>query len=336
MLADTKELLKPPVGRAAYSDRTAWLMAEMSRLAYLKFEGTAAARESIVDDLAELTDKAAIGAKLQEFEQLLLSSGDQREALESELRGTDFHLLRTFNSRDTQAILATREKPERLAILAFRGTEASFGDIKADLNARFVYRGKQKIHNGFLKAFQVVESQIRSALRDLPDHKLYITGHSLGGALAIVAAHEINSDAIAACYTFGSPHVGNLEFGEDIKAPIYRLVNAADLVPRVPPIWMIEAVIFGGKLIPIPWVRNAVIRILTRFRGYRHVGDMRYLTACKDDFSDVRLIPNLNIIDRGFRLATRLLSDWHAGATDHRIDTYCGKLKAHAIHRLKS
>ena len=39
MLADTKELLKPPVGRAAYSDRIAWLMAEMSRLAYLKFEG---------------------------------------------------------------------------------------------------------------------------------------------------------------------------------------------------------------------------------------------------------------------------------------------------------
>ena len=336
MLADTKELLKPPVGRAAYSDRTAWLMAEMSRLAYLKFEGSAAARESIVADLAELTDKAAIGAKLQEFEQLLLSSGDQREALESELRGADFHLVRTFNSRDTQAILATREKPERLAILAFRGTEASFGDIKADLNARFVYRGKQKIHNGFLKAFQVVESQIRAALRDLPDHKLYITGHSLGGALAIVAAHEINSDAIAACYTFGSPRVGNLEFGEDIKAPIYRLVNAADLVPRVPPAWMIEVVISGGNLIPILWVRNAVIRILTRFRGYRHVGDMRYLTACKDDFSDVRLIPNLNIIDRGFRLATRLLSDWHAGATDHRIDTYCGKLKAYAIHRLKS
>ena len=336
MLSDTRELLEPPVGRAAYSDRTAWLMSEMSRLAYLKFEGAAAARESIVDDLAELTDKAAIGAKLEEFEKLLLSSGDQREELESELSGADFHLVRAFNSRDTQAILATREKPERLAILAFRGTEASFGDIKTDLNARFIYRGKQKIHNGFLKAFQVVESQIRSALREHPEHKLYITGHSLGGALAIVAAHEINSDALAACYTFGSPRVGNLEFGEDIKAPIYRLVNAADLVPRVPPTWMIEAVIFGGKLIPIPWVRSAVIRILTRFRGYRHVGDMRYLTVCKDDFSDVRLIPNLNIIDRGFRLATRLLSDWQAGATDHRITTYCGKLKAYAKHRLKS
>jgi triacylglycerol lipase len=177
MLIDTKELLKPPVGRAAYSDRTAWLMAEMSRLAYLKFEGPAAVRESLVEDLAKLTDKTAIEAKLQEVEQLLLSSGDQRDALESELREADFNLVKTFNSRDTQAILATREKPERVAILAFRGTDASFGDIKADLNARFFSRGTQKIHNGFLKAFQVVESRIRSALRDLPDHKLYITGH---------------------------------------------------------------------------------------------------------------------------------------------------------------
>jgi hypothetical protein len=79
-----------------------------------------------------------------------------------------------------------------------------------------------------------------------------------------------------------------------------------------------------------------VVRILTRFRGYRHIGDMRYLTASKDDFSDVRLIANLNIIDRAFRLVTRLSSDWHASATDHKIDTYCGKLKMHAIHRLKS
>ncbi len=29
-----KSLLSPPVKRAAYSDRTSWLMAEMSRLAY--------------------------------------------------------------------------------------------------------------------------------------------------------------------------------------------------------------------------------------------------------------------------------------------------------------
>ena len=93
MLIDTKELLKPPVGRAAYSDRTAWLMAEMSRLAYLTFEGPAAVRESLVEDLAKLTDKTAIEAKLQEVEQLLLSSGDQRDALE-ELPGHEARVPR--------------------------------------------------------------------------------------------------------------------------------------------------------------------------------------------------------------------------------------------------
>ena len=333
---DAKELLEPPVGRAAYSDRTAWLMAEMSRLAYLKFEGRAAVRESLVNDLAELTDKAAIEAKLQEVERFLHSSGDQRDALEAELSEADFKLVRTFNSSDTQAFLATREQPERVAVLAFRGTEASFRDIKTDLNARFFTKGTRKVHNGFLKAFGVVQAQIRAELKKIPGHKLYITGHSLGGALAIVAAHEINADTIAACYTFGSPKVGNLEFGEDIKPPIYRVVNSADLVPRVPPTWAIEATIFAGKLVPIPWFRNTVVRLLTRFRGYRHVGDMRYLTVSKDDFSDVRLIPNLNIIDRTVRLAARLSVQWEAGATDHKIDFYCGKLKAHAKHRLKN
>ena len=33
-----EELLSPPIKRAAYSDRTAWLMAKMSKLAYLPFE----------------------------------------------------------------------------------------------------------------------------------------------------------------------------------------------------------------------------------------------------------------------------------------------------------
>lgn len=40
MYFDNEKLMRPPTSRAAYSDRTAWLMAEMSRLAYYKFEGS--------------------------------------------------------------------------------------------------------------------------------------------------------------------------------------------------------------------------------------------------------------------------------------------------------
>ncbi len=334
MTFDNKELLLPPVGRAAYSDRTAWLMAEMSRLAYLKFEGKQNVISNIVDTLADLTDKSKIEEELRKFEAILASSGEELGTLESALAQADFKLVTTFNRKDTQAFLAKRDA-DKMAVLAFRGTETNFKDIKTDLNARFYRSGKEKIHDGFLKAFRAVEQRIHAELAKLGDFKQYITGHSLGGALALIATHELNSDNIAACYTFGSPKVGNSEFGDDIKSPIYQVVNAADMVPRVPPTWIIELVILLGKVIPVPWLRGFLVKFLSNFRGYRHIGDMRYLTACKPDFSDLRMISNLNIIDRTARFIARLTVNWKAGASDHGIANYCGKLKAHALKRLK-
>ena len=335
MPLDSPDLLTLPVNRAAYSDRTAWLMAELSDMAYLKFEGRDAVISNIVEALVDLTDKEAIKKELQRFQVALADSGDERQQLESQLTQGGFDLRATFNSKDTQAYLAARDA-DQMAVLAFRGTEKSFGDIKTDLDARFYRQGDTRVHSGFMDALTAVRPQVVAALEKIPDtFRLYITGHSLGGALAIIAAGELNSDRLAACYTFGSPRVGNSEFGENIKPPIYRVVNAADMVPRLPPTWIIELVILLGKAIPIPWLRGVVVKGLTSFRGYRHTGDMRYLTACKRDFSDIRLIPNLNIIDRGVRLFARLSTNWKAGASDHRIKQYSGKLRAHALNRLK-
>ena len=335
MALDSPDLLNPPVNRAAYSDRTAWLMAELSDMAYLKFEGRDAVISNIVETLAGLIDTEAIKKELQRFEVALTASGSERQELELQLTQGGFDLAATFNSKDTQAYLATRQADE-MAVLAFRGTEKHFADIKTDLDARFYHQGNTGVHTGFLNAFEAVKPQIIRAVESIPDtYKVYITGHSLGGALAIIAARGLNSDKLAACYTFGGPRVGNSEFGESIKPPIYRVVNAADMVPRLPPTWIVELIILLGKLIPIPWLRGVVVRVLTGFRGYRRAGDMRYLTASGPDFSDVRLIPNLNIIDRGCRLFARLSTDWKAGASDHRIKQYSGKLRAHAIHRLK-
>ena len=83
---------------------------------------------------------------------------------------------------------------------------------------------------------------------------VYLTGHSLGGALAMMATAELSNheddklrDSIAACYTFGSPKVGNRSFDQFVKVPLYRVTNGIDLVPAVP-LWF----------------------------GYRQVGDTRY------------------------------------------------------------
>lgn len=327
------QLLTPPIARAAYSDRTAWLMSEMSRFAYLKFESDAELLDELAKRLAELKDCDRIKEELAAFmRDSAKTTGAEFAQLNASLGDASFQLIETFNNGGTQAFLVKRDS-DRMAVLSFRGTEAVPDDIKTDLNARFYTRDGVKVHDGFHRAFLQVEPDIRKAIQLLSDYKIYITGHSLGGALALVATRALNTDNMAACYTFGSPRVGSIEFDSAIKVPIYRVVNAADAVPRVPPTWSIELIIFLARFIPIPYLRGMVVRILNNFVGYRHHGDMRYLTGCKEDFSDLTLIPNPDLIDRIRWVLQRLAGDWKAGISDHSIDLYCAKLEAYAFKR---
>ena len=65
-----------------------------------------------------------------------------------------------------------------------------------------------------------------------------------------------------------------------------------------------------------------------------HQGDMRYLTACKDDCTDLHVIPNLSMPFRAWRMIRRMIANGPvvAGA-DHRIDQYRMKLLHHAKQR---
>src|SRR5258708_4320788 len=74
-----------------------------------------------------------------------------------------------------------------------------------------------------------------------PDGQLIFTGHSLGGALAVLAAARAAAArrAISAVYTFGMPRTGNAAFADDYNRRLgdrtYRLVYGSDIVPTVPP-----------------------------------------------------------------------------------------------------
>ena len=284
-----KELLKPPISRAAYSDRTAWLLAEFSRLAYKKFETPEEVFNDASEKLVQLQDVEKIKTELYTLvKRFLVPGGRELQDLKDGLAEAGFELIQTFNIGGTQAFLAKRAT-EKMAVLSFRGTEADGRDIKTDLNARFSRVGGSKVHSGFWKAFQLVEPAIRQQVEAMKDYKLYITGHSLGGALALVTTRTFNADNIAACYTYGSPKVGTLEFGDDVKVPVYRVVHAADLVPRLPPTWAIPVVIALVKLIPIRSLRDLLVAFFEQHRGYRHHGDMRYLTGAEPSSGNLKL-----------------------------------------------
>lgn len=150
--------------------------------------------------------------------------------LKQRLDMDDLILVKTFNVDSTQGYIAYHTQ-QKYYVVAFRGTEKDGNDILSDINFRFVKTSVGRVHRGFLESWEDVEDLIRMELNDKKE-KVYVTGHSLGGAIATMAAFHLNRKVIA--YTYGSPRIGkNLHNGGIIK-DIFRFVYENDIVTRVP------------------------------------------------------------------------------------------------------
>ncbi|WLB51707.1 lipase family protein [Bradyrhizobium japonicum] len=96
-------------------------------------------------------------------------------------------------------------------------------------------------HKGFAEAVDAVRSDIEVAIRSGgAGQPLFFTGHSMGGALANIAALRALDAGLraTAVYTFGGPRTGGQDFFEayePLGESTFRLVNGNDIVPAVPP-----------------------------------------------------------------------------------------------------
>jgi triacylglycerol lipase len=89
------------------------------------------------------------------------------------------------------------------------------------------------VHRGFRNIFMELWNPIASTLETL-EKPLYYTGHSLGGALATLAASLRPPCAV---YTFGAPRVGDAEFAQTLAdVPIFNVFNPKDIVTELPPV----------------------------------------------------------------------------------------------------
>jgi triacylglycerol lipase len=134
---------------------------------------------------------------------------------------------------DTQAMIV--EAIDRsFAVLVFRGTEDP-RDFEEDLRAKSkpVHDSAARVHDGFDECFESVWPAIDTALNTVA-RPVFYTGHSLGAALATLAARERPPRAQ---YTFGSPRVGNEAFASALSAAIvaFRIVDDRDVVTILPP-----------------------------------------------------------------------------------------------------
>lgn len=139
---------------------------------------------------------------------------------------------------DTRVLIASDGQD---CVAAFRGTH-DLRNWLTDLDCAFgvlrVGGSMFKVHAGFKLALESVWDAFNTELHNMGfAQRFWLTGHSLGGALAMLSARR-SSGPLAGVYTFGQPRAGSaaFAFGYDalLRDRTFRLVHADDIVPRVP------------------------------------------------------------------------------------------------------
>lgn len=175
-------------------------------------------------------------------------------------------------------------------VLAFRGTEPTeLSDILADLNV--VPRSSMTyglVHSGFRGEVDKFWTALRIHQKDHREKTFYITGHSLGGAMATIATSRFEEfTKVELLTTFGSPRVGTSKFVKHIETPHMRFVNNNDIVTKVPLMIM----------------------------GYKHHGTLQYINF----YGNIRKLTTWQMIKDRWRGWKSGILD---GAKDHGMHNY--------------
>ena len=175
----------------------------------------------------------------------------------SSLKAEDpsFLSVRGFTKKSAQAALVEHSS---YLTLVFRGTDEP-ADWIDNLNAFPEQALFGAFHRGFLHSVQDIWDPLFARYSELNRQKpraLFITGHSLGGAMATVASSILiqEDEAFTSTYTFGQPRAVTRDTGRvynvEAKSKTFRFQNNNDIVTRAP----------------------------ARIMGYTHVGTFLYIT----------------------------------------------------------
>ncbi|HEX5716723.1 MAG TPA: lipase family protein [Thermoanaerobaculia bacterium] len=198
-----------PSAASGFSRANAWWLAEMSLLAY---------NEPPVIERA----LAKVGFKLAGF-----VSGKSTQGFVAEGNGV---VIVAF--RGTQVFIPGVHPIKNLnGVLADSITDAQAGLIEASPAA------VGRVHSGFAKAVNEIKQELDQILNRIGSagRPLWLTGHSLGGAMAILTATRLG-ERVQGVYVYGAPRVGDASFGKTVNDRIVCFVHGSDPVAQVPPL----------------------------------------------------------------------------------------------------
>jgi triacylglycerol lipase len=219
---------------------------------------------------------------------------DNPKDSKAKFKSFGFNIVDFFDIEGAQAYLL--KDMNGIHVLSFRGTEVTEkSDVLADLKAgKNIEACGGKVHVGFKGEINKVWPTIEKAIANID--MLYVTGHSLGAAMATIAASRMQSK-VTALITFGSPRVGNQEFVNSLNVTHYRVQNNCDDVTKVP----------------------------FRLVGFRHHGTHKYMNFY-GEFRDLTPWQRVKDMIRS-RLKARAKGQKYIGVFDHLMANYIAKLE---------
>jgi len=130
------------------------------------------------------------------------------------------------------------------AVIAFQGTDGAddVGDWFTNLDAVVADAPADPVHRGFFRAYRSLAPQLQTILSRYGIRHVWVTGHSLGGAMAVLGALDLvrlGKVEVRGVMTFGQPlllaPVFAAEANRLLSGRHLRFVNEDDIVPRVVP-----------------------------------------------------------------------------------------------------
>jgi len=173
---------------------------------------------------------------IEKFLEFALAAYESADSIKKVAREFDTVIIESTPKSKGLYFLATNASQKR-HLISCRGT-ANIRNAIVDLNIPPEKSEKAGIalHRGFKEAADEMYTRIRPKLD--PTFEVFLTGHSLGGAEAVVLGMYLKNDGyrIGGIYTFGQPKVTDKSGGEKFKdLPLLRAVNKKDVVAIIPP-----------------------------------------------------------------------------------------------------
>lgn len=168
------------------------------------------------------------------------------------------------------------------------------------------------IHRGFARALSTLNTLMSELLCNLSDTRdrprIWLTGHSLGGAMAVLAAQSVSDQPgpLPCVYTYGAPRVGNRTFTQGYTPTHYRIERRKDLVPHALPLFTTG---LHWPLLPPPFFSGLPGR-------YKHTG-----IRCCIDGERLEIGRSFEPWTDSLNTATSRLDK------EHNIDTYLADLE---------